>query len=69
MNFILTPFFWVLGACAGHLLIETALVLTIAFLLMQRSYKPEKKLTEKVLLFTLLRTYVYLRPSRAAADA
>lgn len=45
---------------AGHILVETALVATILFLLLQRSYKPDKKpLTEKA-------RCVLCRPSDAA---
>lgn len=36
------------ASSAGHILVETALVATILFLLLQRSYKPDKKpLTER----------------------
>lgn len=43
-------------AHSGHILVETALVATILFLLLQRSYKPDKKpLTEKVFDLSTLR--------------
>jgi hypothetical protein len=35
--------------CAGHVVVETLLLATILFLVLQRSYKPDKKpLTERV---------------------